>query len=194
MSKVYSRSSVIGLLAIVVLWQASSCCCCLGGAVSPPVTPIAPTQEQAHALRDRVTSTKARRGAFSITFTDQELTSYVIGLLQSGEGEFPARDMQILFREGYVEIWATFIDIAPTPIPAYVRATVTARDGGLDLAILEANGGPFPLPGAMRELFSRVLSDSLAELELALAIDEVTVSPGEMTLTGRVTGPLPDIP
>ena len=55
----------------------------------------------------------------------------MIGLLQSGEGEFPARDMQILFREGYVEIWATFIEIAPTELPAYVRATVEARDGQL---------------------------------------------------------------
>ena len=194
MSRALSRSSVVGLLAVLVLWQVSSCCCCLGGAVSPPVTPVAPSQELAHALRDRVTSTKAQQGAFSITLTDQELTSYVIGLLQSGEGEFPARDMQILFREGYVEIWATFIEIAPTDIPAYVRATVEARDGQLDLAILEANGGPVPVPGAMREMFSRVLSESLAELELALSINAVTVSPGEMTLSGQVTGPLPDIP
>jgi hypothetical protein len=158
------------------------------------VTPVAPSQELAHALRDRVTSTKARQGTFSITLTDQELTSYVIGLLQSGEGAFPARDMQILFREGYIEVWATFIEIAPTDVPAYVRAIVTARDGQLDVAILEANGGPFPVPGAMRELISRVMSESLAELDLPLSIDEVTVSSGEMTLRGEVTGTLPDIP
>ncbi|MBN1642451.1 MAG: LmeA family phospholipid-binding protein [Anaerolineae bacterium] len=139
-------------------------------------------------------SAAARRGAFSLTITDQELTSYVIGLLQSGQGEFPARDMQILFREGYVEIWATFIEIAPTDVPAYVRATVQARDGQLDLAIHEANGGPFPVPGAMRELLSRILSESLAELGLALSIDEVVVSPGEMTIRGEVTGALPALP
>jgi hypothetical protein len=185
---------VVSLLAIVVLWQVSSCCCCLGGAVSPSVTPVAPSPELAHALRDRAMSAKARRGRFSLTFTDQELTSYVIGLLQSGEGDFPARDMQILFREGYVEIWATFIEIAPTDVPTYVRATVQARDGQLDLEILEANSGPFPVPGAMREAISRILSESLAELQLALSIDEVAVSPGQMTIRGEVTGSLPDLP
>jgi hypothetical protein len=162
--------------------------------VSPPVTPVAPSQDLARDLRDRVMATKARTGPFSLTLSDQELTSYVIGLLQSGEGEFPARDMQILFRDGYVEIWATFIEIAPTDIAAYVRATVRARDGQLDLEILEANGGAFPVPGAMREAISRTLSESLAEFQLALSIDEVQVTPGQMTIRGEVTGPLPDLP
>jgi hypothetical protein len=182
------------LLVAVALWQAVSWCCCLGGAVSPAVTPVAPSQELARALRERIASAAAQPGPFSLTLTDQELTSYVIGLLQSGEGEFPARDMQILFREGYVEIWATFIDIAPSDVPAYVRATVQARDGQLDLEILEANGGPFPVPGAMRELLSQVLSESLAELDLALSVREVTISPGQATVRGEVTGPLPALP
>ncbi len=162
--------------------------------MSPPVTPVAPSQDLARELRDRVMATKARTGPFSLTLSDQELTSYVIGLLQSGEGEFPARDMQILFRDGYVEIWTTFIEIAPADIPAYVRATVRARDGQLDLEILEANGGVFPVPGAMREAISRTLSEALAEFQLALSIDEVRVTPGQMTIRGEVTGPLPDLP
>jgi hypothetical protein len=176
------------------LWQASSCCCCLGGAVSPPVTPVAPSPEQARALRDRVTAAGERPGAFSITLTDQELTSYIVGLLQSGEGEFPARDMQLLFGEGTLEIWATFIEVAPTDLPVYVRATVEARNGALDFEILEANSGPFPVPGAMREMISQILSESLAEFELALSIDTVTVSPGQITIEGEVTGPLPELP
>ena len=194
MANAFSRWSMVGLVAAIVLWQASSCCCCLGGAVSPPVTPVPPAKELAQEMRDRVMSTKARSGPFEIEITDQELTSYLIGLLQSGAGEFPARDMQIRFGDGELEIWATFIEIAPTDVAAYVRATIEARDGQFVFHILTANAGQFPVPGALRELISQSLGESLAELQYGLWIDEVQIVPGKMILTGKVTGDVPDLP
>jgi hypothetical protein len=189
------RSLTVGLVAALVLWQAASCCCCLGGATSPPPVNIeAPSRELAQDLRQRLMQTKSRRGSFTIAFTDRELSSYLIGLLQSGEGEFPARDMQLAFRDGTVEVWATFIDIAPVDVPVYVRATVEAQDGALAFHIQEANGGPFPVPGAMRVMISRSLSETLAELQLGLSVESVRVEPGEMILAGEVTGPIPDLP
>lgn len=188
------RSMTAGLVIAVVLWQAASCCCCLGGATSPPASPEPPSRELAQDLRQRLTQVKSRRGSFTVAFTDRELESYLIGLLQSGEGQFPARDMQLAFRDGYVEVWATFIDIAPVDIPAYVRATIEAQDGALAFHIQEANAGPYPVPGAMREAIGRSLSETLAELELGLSIESVRVEPGEMILAGEVTGPVPDLP
>ena len=143
MTNTLPRWAVAGVIAALVLWQASSCCV-LGGATSPPATPIAASKEQAQDLRERVMQSKSAPGPFTIEIGDQELTSYVVGLLQSGAGEFPARDMQIAFGEGIVEVWATFIEIAPTDVPAYVRARVEARDGQLSFVILEANAGRFP--------------------------------------------------
>jgi hypothetical protein len=190
------RSLVIGLVAALVLWQAASCCACLGGATSPPlpVPSELPSKELAQALRQRLMQAKSHRGPFTIAMTDRELSSYLIGLLQSGEGEFPARDMQLAFRDGYLEVWATFIDVAPVDIPMYVRATVEAQHGALAFHIQEANAGPFTVPGAMRELISRSLSETLAELQRGLSIESVRVEPGEMTLAGEVTGPIPDLP
>jgi len=184
---------VAGVIAILVIWQAASCCL-LERAISPPVTPIAPSSEQAQALRERVMQVKSSPGPFTIEIGDQELTSYVIGLLQSGAGQFPARDMQIAFGEGTVDVWATFIEIAPTDIPAYVRVKVEARDGQLSFVILEANAGRVPVPGAMRESISQSLSETLAELEFGLWIDDVRVEPGVMTFSGRIIGPIPDLP
>ena len=193
MMNAYPRWAITGVIAALVLWQASSCCV-LGGAISPPVTPIAPSKEQAQALRERVMQVKSSPGPFTIEIGDQELTSYIIGLLQSGAGEFPARDMQIAFGEGTVDVWATFIEIAPTDVPAYVRAKVEARDGQLLFVILEANAGQFPVPGAMRESISQSLSETLAELEFGLWIDDVQVEPGVMVLSGQITGQIPDLP
>ena len=193
MTNTLPRWAVAGVIAALVLWQASSCCV-LGGATSPPMTPIAPSKEQAQELRDRVMQSKSAPGPFTIEISDRELTSYIIGLLQSGAGEFPARDMQIAFGEGTVEVWATFIEIAPTDVPAYVRAKVEARDGQLLFVILEANAGRFPVPGAMRESISQSLSETLAELEFGLWIDDVRVEPGVMTLSGQITGQIPDLP
>ena len=194
MMNALSRWSVARVVTVVVLAQLSSCCCCLGGATAPPVTPIPPSKDLARDMRERVMQTKSRAGPFTIEVSDQELTSYVVGLLQSGAGEFPARDMQIEFGDGYADIWATFIEIAPTDIPAYVRATVKAQDGQLVFYIVEANAGQFPVPGAMREAISQSLSETLAELQLGLQIDDVQIQPGKMIFSGRVTGQIPDLP
>ncbi len=188
------RGLRMGLVTAIVLWQAASCCCCLGGAIAPAMTPYPVSKDLAQQMRERVNETKSRQGAFTIEISDRELTSYVVSLLQSGAGEFPARDMQIQFGDGYLDIWATFIDLAPTDILAHVRATVEAVDGQLVFLITQANAGTFPVPGAVRESISQVLSETLAELELGLEIDHVEIEPGRMVLSGRVTGDIPDLP
>jgi hypothetical protein len=75
-----------------------------------------------------------------------------------------------------------------------VRATVEAVDGCLVFHILQANAGPIPVPGAMREMIAQILSETLDELALGLDIQLVEVEPGRMVLTGQVTGNVPDLP
>ena len=190
------RSLTLGLVAALMLGLAASCCYRFGGATVPPLPASSelPSRELAQDLRQRLTEVKSRRGSFTVAVTDRELSSYVIGLLQSGEGEFPARDMQLAFRDGYLQVWATFIDIAPVDIPTYVRATVEARNGALEFHIQEAVAGRIVVPGAMRELISRSLSETLAEMQLGLSVESVRLEPGEMILAGEVTGPIPDLP
>jgi hypothetical protein len=60
--------------------------------------------------------------------------------------------------------------------------------------IVEANAGQFPVPGTMRESISQSLSETLAELQLGLWIDDVEIQSGQMVLSGEVTGPIPDLP
>jgi hypothetical protein len=194
MTSALGRGTSISLVAVIVLLQASSCCCCLGGAVTPAMTPVPVSRELGQQMRQRINETKDQSGTVTVEISDQELTSYVVMLLQSGAGEFPARDMQILFGDGYVDIWATFIDIAPTEIPVYVRATVDALDGQLVLGLTRANAGAIPVPGAMREMIAQILSESLAELGLGFEIHHVEITPGRMALTGQVTGDVPDLP
>lgn len=194
MARALSAKLSAGIIVTIVLWQVSSCCCCLGGAVIPPMTSTPVSGELSSQVRERVNGAKSQQGPFKLEITDQELTSYVVGLLQSGAGEFPARDMQIRFSDGYVEIWATFVDIAPTDVPVYVRATVSAADGDLVFSISEANAGVFPVPGAMRETIAQTLGESLAELLSDLEVDRVEVRAGKAVVAGRVMGELPDLP
>jgi len=185
---------LVSVVAAAVTLQASSCCCCLGGAVTPEMTPFPISMDLANQMRERLNETKATKGPFSVEVTDRELTSYVVMLLQSGAGEFPARDMQIQFGDGYVDIWATFIEVAPTDVPAYVRARVEAVDGCLRFRLDEANARAVPIPGAMRETVAQVLSETLAELQYGLEIHYIEIKPGRVLLSGQVTGDLPDLP
>jgi hypothetical protein len=193
MTRALPREMLVAAVVTILLLQATSCCC-LGGAVTPAMTPYPTSTDLAQQMRERFNATKARGGAFTLEVSDRELTSYVVMLLQSGAGEFPARDMQIEFGDGYIDIWATFVEVAPTDLPSFVRATVEAVDGRLVFQILQANAGPILVPGAMRETIAQVLSETLDELELGLDIQLVEVEPGRMALTGQVTGNVPDLP
>jgi hypothetical protein len=189
-----SFKSGVGLALAVVLWQAASCCCCLGGAVPPPMTPVPVSEDVAYEMRDRLNEAKSAGGPFSVEVTDRELTSYIVTYLKSFPGQFPARDMQIQFGDGYADLWATFIDIAPTDLPVYVRATVQAVDGDPVFSIVEASAGPFPVPGALRESIAQTLGESLAELDLGLDVEHAEIVPGKLILAGRVTREVPDLP
>lgn len=191
--RVAPRLLLVSLVTVVVALQASSCCC-LGGAVTPEMTPFPISRDLAYQMRERLNQTKAQGGAFVVKVSDQEITSYVVMLLQSGAGEFPARDIQIEFGDGYVDIWATFVEIAPTDIPTFVRAQVEAVDGHLVFELDKAYAHTVTFPGAMRETVAQILSETLAELQRGLEIHDIELSPGRMLLSGRVTGDLPDLP
>jgi hypothetical protein len=197
MTSALPRGLLAGAAVALVLLQ-TSFCCCLGGAVTPAMTPHSTSTDLAQQMRERfneaMSEAQGRGGAFTIEVSDRELTSYVVMLLQSGAGQFPARDMQIEFGDGQVDIWATFVEIAPTDLPVFVRATVEAVDGRLVFHILQANAGSVPVPGAMREMIAQVLSETLDELVPGLGVQLVEVRPGKVTLTGQVTGPVPDLP
>jgi len=158
------------------------------------MTPFPISRDLSREMRERVTQAKAKKGAFTIEISDQELTSYIVTLAQSGPGEFSARDMQIQFGNGYVDIWATFIEVAPTDVPAYVRATVEVVDGQGVFHITQANVGAFPIPGAMRESISQTLSETLTELQLGLWVEQIEIRPGKIILVGEVIGDVPDLP
>ena len=134
MTRALPRELLVGMVVALMLLQANSCCC-LGGAIIPARSPQSISNDLAYQMRDRFNETAAearlRGGAFTFEFSDRELTSYIVMLLQSGAGEFPARDMQIEFGDGTIDIWATFIEVAPTDLPSFMRCTVEAVDGRL---------------------------------------------------------------
>jgi hypothetical protein len=185
---------VIAVVVVaLVFWQVISCFRLF--AADPPPSPSVPlSQDLASEMRDRLTEAKSKKGPFTVAIGERELTSYVVGRLQSGPGQFPARDMQIRFGDGYAEIWATFIDVAPSDIPVYIRATIEAKGGQAAFHIKQASAGPLVIPGAMRELLSQVLTDSLSELEYGLVTEHAEIVPGELILQGQVTGDIPDLP
>jgi hypothetical protein len=188
-----SHTLLLCLLATAAVVQMVACTP-IGSADIPPSSPVPVSKELADQLRDRLNRTKDAKGAFTVEITDQELTSYVVTLLQSGAGEFPARDMQVRFTDGYVEVWATFVEVAPIEIPAYLGLRIGVTQGHLSFHIEKAIAAGVPVPGAMREALALIGSETLAELLEGLAVQQVEVKPGKVYLSGQVTGDLPDLP
>jgi uncharacterized protein YpmS len=190
--EVIVRSHIlIPLIALAV--AAQSCCCCavLGGPQPPYV--IAPSDETAQQFKDRWdTIVKGSPdGTFTITVTEEEMTSLAAQMLAEQENAPPISDLQIHLRDGRIEVYATVSLGDSLPVPGMAAFSAAAIDGGISVALEEVSFGPLPIPDSALETATDLLNELIAEsiqneMERAV-ITDVQISAGEMTLTGTIT-------
>jgi uncharacterized protein YpmS len=186
------RSHVlVALIALAVVAQSCCCCAILGGPQPPYV--IAPSDETAQQFKDRWdTIVKGSPdGTFTITVTEEEMTSLAAQVLTRQEDVPPVSDLQIHLRDSRIEVYATVALGDSLPVPGMAAFSAAALDGGINVTLEEVSFGPMPIPDSALETAAQLLNKLIAEsiqneIERA-AITDVQIGAGEMTLTGTIT-------
>ena len=181
---------LIPIIALLVVAQACCCCTMLGG--PQPPYPITPSDEAIQRLEERMNSaTPGPDGTFTITVTDEEITSLVASRIAEQQGEMlPISDPQIYFRNGRIETYATLELAGSLPVPCMVALSIAVENGLPVVTIEEIDAGPLPIPAALLEeltnTFNQMLADSFAGEGAEFTITGVQIGEGQMTVTGQM--------
>jgi hypothetical protein len=183
--------ALIPIVALAVVAQ-SCCCCALVGGPQPPHS-ITPSDEAVQRFRERWATVvdESLDGSFTITVTEEEMTSLVAQMLAKQEDPPPIRDLQAHFRNDRIEVYATVTVNDSLPLPGLVAFSVSATDGELSVTLEEIAFGPLPIPDPVLETLTDAFNESLstiilAEMDEAL-ITDIQVGEGQMTISGRIT-------
>jgi uncharacterized protein YpmS len=183
------RSQIlVPLVALAVAAQA--CCCCTAFGPQPPYD-ITPSDEAVRRFEERMESTEtAADGSFTITVTDEEMTSLIAQALAQQEQSLPISEPQVHFRNGRAEFYAMVRIAGPLALPTMVALSITTSEGDIEVTVEEIALGPVPIPESILESLADAFNESLAEgikgENVDALITDVQVGEGQMSVTGQI--------
>jgi uncharacterized protein YpmS len=188
------RSHLLISLAALIL-VAQFCCCCgnIGGPEPPYV--ITPSDDAIQHFKERWTTALdgSPDGSFTITVTEEEMTSLAVQQLAKQADPPPISNPQIHLRDGRIEVYATVTVNDSLPLPGMVAFSATAVDGDVDVTVEEVALGPLPIPDSALETATSALNDMVRKSVPAemgeVTIADIQIGAGEMTFVGTISSP-----
>lgn len=179
---------LVSLVALAVATQ-SCCCCTILGGPQPPY-PITPSDEAVSRFQERMNEAQpGPDGSFTVTITDEEMTSLVAQMLDRRETPPPFSDTQVHFRNDRVEVYAAVHVVKSLSLPGLVAFRIGVTGGEATVIIEEVALGPLPVPKAILETLSEMLNETLTQNIRVdgqeVLITGVEIGDGEMTITAQ---------
>ncbi len=186
------RSQILVLLIALLVTAQSCCCASILGGPQPPYA-ITPSDEAVQSFQERMAKVEPNAdGTFSVTITEEEMTSLVVQRLDAQQDPPPIRQPQVYFRNGRIEVYGT-VDVNDSlSLPGMVAFSVVSGDDGISVTVEEISLGPLPVPDSVLESLNeevdQTLTDNVQVGGVEAIITDVQIGDGEMTITGKPGG------
>ncbi len=189
------RSQILTLLVIAVTLIQTFMCCNTGQLGPQPPREIVPSEEEIEKFRERWGEALdiGPDGEFSITITEDEMTALANKALDQMEETPPIKDLQVHFQDSLMKIYATVTVNEALSVPAMIALSVSAADDKLNINVEEVDlGGLISTPPeSVMETLTDTLNDMIDqiikdEIGANVAITDVQIEDGEMTLSGKL--------
>ena len=154
----------------------------------PTVAPIKPNQEAVQRAAEnfnQAVQESYNNHPFEYRINNEEATSIVADLLQK-RADIPFSEPQIWFTNNKVYVTGIVDGVGPKPLPAYIEAVPKVVNNQVIVNIEKAKVGSFNLPKSMADNFSQTVTESLAEAQLNIQVDAITILEGEMLIQGTM--------
>ena len=161
-----------------------------------PLAEVTVSTESAASLDEKIggietvaASTQATSKPTPVTLrvTEQELTSKAAELISrsSGHSQYEAKNVQIHLLPGEVLATAS-VRVSGFDLPLTIKARVEAEDGKPKVTVTEADLGPLPLPGNLKDQIVSVFQTELSQIwvDSPVEIQEIRIEQGMATITG----------
>lgn len=175
--------------ASVALIVFLSVACIPGAAQSPalPGGPVTVSEEAARRLEERVAIAfqNSQNGEFALRATDEEVTSWVAYRV-ANQPEANISDPQIRFTQGKAFAALTVGGVLPFKLRTTMVTSVRVVDDRVQVEIEKTSAGPLPVPGAILNMLSQTVNETLMEAQLDLQVTDVEILESEIRIVGHV--------
>jgi hypothetical protein len=127
-------------------------------------------------------------GQLTVTFTEAQLTSYLVYKLQS-RPDLLLTDPQVYLRDGEIQMYAT---VQRGKLMATVYVAVTAgvdEQGQLKIALSSVDFGPFPVPNALKDAITASIQEAytgaVGPAATGFRLQSIAIADGTMTIVGQ---------
>ena len=176
---------------IGILLVSMACTINLGGP-TPPAPPITPPSDAAESLRQtwqQAIASADAEGRITVQLTEAQLTGLLAEKLAANPDAF-FQEPQVYLRDGALYIYGT---AHQGNLRANVLVVLTAEidaEGALQLRLVRADFGPWPVPEDLLSGLSAMLDEAftgkLGPAFTGLRLESVTIADGILTLVGRI--------
>lgn len=154
----------------------------------PTVAPIKPNQEAAQRAAEnfnQAVQESTNNHPFEYRINNEEVTSIVADLLQK-RADIPFSEPQIWFTNNKIYVTGMVDGFGPKPMPAYIEAVPKVVNNQVIVNIEKAKVGSFNLPQSASNSFSETITQSLAEAQLNIQVNTITILEGEILIQGTM--------
>jgi hypothetical protein len=188
----HSRRNLTLLLCSLVSVLAILACQIEVGGPEPPGAPI-PTleggQELLSSTWDQALETALTTGQVIVIINETQLTTFLSSEL--AEREDPAlQSPQVYLQQDTIQIYGI---VDQGPFLANALLVIQPRiesDGQLSFELTQADVGPLPLPDALKNTISAILTEAftgtIGSLATGVRITSIAISDGEMAIVGEL--------
>jgi hypothetical protein len=186
------------VLSLVLTFLALGGFACNLAGIQPPAPSynVSPSAEALQSFKDkwRNLTMVTPSGPFSMTFTEAELTSAVDSALQDAQanGEtVPVQNLQIFLRNGTITVYGQ-ARFDPLTVTGEIGLLPTVSpQGQVDLTLVSVDFGPLEVDETLLDQLvdrlERSINEPIQTSPLNIALTDIRVADGEITLTGTLT-------
>ncbi|RME87018.1 MAG: hypothetical protein D6770_10445 [Anaerolineae bacterium] len=179
------------LITLTLALTTLACTIHLGGPEIPE-PPIPVSTEAAQSLQEevqRALTEGAQTGFVIITFTEEQITSYLTFKLQNRPQPM-FQDPQVYLRDGEMRIYGTARRGYFVANIGIVLTVGVNEQGKPDIRITSVDFGPFPVPDGLKEALTAIIEEAytgaLGPVATGFRLESITIRDGLMVVAGRI--------
>lgn len=182
------------ILPIILVLAAASLACNLpaglpgqGSDLPPTAQPMSPEELQQLEEQMKATLAAGANGEVTVTITQQQLNAYIASEIAS-QPEPWITDPSVVLTNGQVEVYGKIAQAGISANTAIVLKPRIDAEGSPKLDIVSINLGSLPVPDSFTErissLVDNTLSNYLAQGSNQFRVSNITITEGQMTVSG----------
>ncbi len=183
-----NKLQILFLIAALLL-TSTACLLEVAGGPKYPDGTVPVSEKSSQGIQEQVKSAVENNGSIMVTFTEEQLTSFLHYKLAE-QTKLPLSDPQVRLNNGVMDIYGKFKQgflIVNVKISVHVSVD---ENGEPKIEIVSMDFGPLPIPEGINDTISKTIAEAytgaIGPAATGFRIEQIGIGDGFMVISGKV--------